>query len=142
VSATSSLDVQGTPIDSLHCRIIHVSLDDYRPEYLEFLASVPANASRAHLCPGWLRGDINKRILDLSVLGGIVDDIAPPILTWGDYQALSYDWGDSKSTGTIYINSQPLEVPRNLEAALRVVQREMKPNTVSMMWADAICINQ
>jgi hypothetical protein len=88
------------------------------------------------------RGDINKRILDLSVLGGIVDDIAPPILTWGDYQALSYDWGDSKSTGTIYINSQPLEVPRNLEAALRVVQREMKPNTVSMMWADAICINQ
>ncbi|KAL3423302.1 hypothetical protein PVAG01_05049 [Phlyctema vagabunda] len=54
------------------------------------------------------------------------------------YKALSYVWGASGITSTIYINEKRFEVTANCFAALRRL-REIKTTYV---WIDAICINQ
>jgi hypothetical protein len=56
-----------------------------------------------------------------------------------DYIALSYCWGDPKSTVTILCNSQALEIGTNLHSALV----HMRDNNRELwFWADAICIDQ
>jgi hypothetical protein len=56
-----------------------------------------------------------------------------------EYEALSYVWDDQSDPPTISIDGSPVNVTKNLEAALRAVRRRDEPMTV---WADAICINQ
>ena len=60
------------------------------------------------------------------------------------YIALSYVWGDANDTKEIYLNSQALQVTRNLYHALRQIAdwgfgyQDQEP----LFWIDAICINQ
>ena len=67
-----------------------------------------------------------------------------------EFFALSYAWGDPSDTVPISVNGQSVLVTRNLQSALRHIQkvqaehvyegkREDKPFYI---WADALCINQ
>lgn len=56
-----------------------------------------------------------------------------------DYDALSYVWGDTKTTLPITCNGRPFGVTVNLNAAL---VRLRYTDQVRILWADAICINQ
>lgn len=55
------------------------------------------------------------------------------------YDAVSYVWGDPNSTVTISCNDAPLSITQNLHWAL---YRVRSPNSKTVLWADAICINQ
>ncbi|KAI2472341.1 heterokaryon incompatibility protein-domain-containing protein [Annulohypoxylon bovei var. microspora] len=57
---------------------------------------------------------------------------APP------YTALSYTWGDSAATKTIYLNETPFQVTPNLWSCLYHLIQDGK----KFLWVDAICINQ
>lgn len=61
---------------------------------------------------------------------------------WGDYFALSYNWGDSACTKTIILNGEPFQVTKNLYIALDKNRTVEIFNTRYMLWVDAICINQ
>ncbi|OCK91867.1 HET-domain-containing protein [Cenococcum geophilum 1.58] len=55
------------------------------------------------------------------------------------YEALSYCWGDPRGQRAITCNNERLNVPRNLEEALRGLRLSDRKRT---LWADAVCINQ
>lgn len=55
------------------------------------------------------------------------------------YDTLSYNWGSSQDTSTIYVNEQPVRVSANLHDSLRGFRHARK--AVSL-WADALCIDQ
>ncbi|KAK8107033.1 uncharacterized protein PG998_009046 [Apiospora kogelbergensis] len=55
------------------------------------------------------------------------------------YTALSYVWGDSIQSGSIHISGCQVQITANLAQALRDIRH---PSIVSLMWADALCINQ
>ncbi|KAI0892970.1 HET-domain-containing protein [Annulohypoxylon nitens] len=59
--------------------------------------------------------------------------IRPP-----EYFALSYCWGDDTHKSSIEVNGETIHVTKNLAAALRY--SDFHPGT--LIWADAICINQ
>ena len=55
------------------------------------------------------------------------------------YTALSYVWGDSNKTGSIYVDGHSFTITATLEAALRDLR---DPSRVLRIWADALCIDQ
>jgi Heterokaryon incompatibility protein (HET) len=55
------------------------------------------------------------------------------------YEALSYVWGESTHTHTMYLAGHLFPITANLEAALRGLRLLSKERII---WVDAICINQ
>ena len=55
------------------------------------------------------------------------------------YEALSYCWGDPKSTHSIFCNDSPFPLAANLMSALEALRDADKPR---LLWVDAVCINQ
>jgi hypothetical protein len=55
------------------------------------------------------------------------------------YEALSYTWGSSVPSYTIFVNDQKFHIGFNLNAALLARQDFVLPR---IMWIDAICIDQ
>jgi len=56
-----------------------------------------------------------------------------------EYEALSYEWGDSTRDKQIFIRDHAIEVRENLWYALDALRL---PNEPRFLWIDAICINQ
>ena len=56
-----------------------------------------------------------------------------------EYEALSYTWGDSKTTDMILLEDKPCPVTSNLHSALQHLRLKESPRHV---WIDALCINQ
>ena len=61
---------------------------------------------------------------------------------WGDYVALSYEWGDPTVTRPIILNGQTIQVRANLEHALRVLHGKRPVQAGCKIWVDALSINQ
>ena len=55
------------------------------------------------------------------------------------YKALSYVWGDSAATESIYIDGSVMKITKNCASALR---RILLVNPGVRIWVDSICINQ
>ena len=66
-------------------------------------------------------------------------DIVPLGQSEGQYNALSYAWGDPLETAPITLNGRPHQVTVNLQSALRHLRRD---SDVVVLWVDAVCINQ
>ena len=62
-----------------------------------------------------------------------------PIGATGDYRALSYVWGSSKSTSELETPMGRVGITTSLSCALRHLRRINDPLT---LWVDAVCINQ
>jgi hypothetical protein len=61
---------------------------------------------------------------------------------WGDFEALSYTWGDQGDARSILTNGIRRDVSRNLEEALRTL-RDLKETRLGMCyWVDSLCIDQ
>lgn len=56
-----------------------------------------------------------------------------------DYEALSYVWGISQTTETIWVDTYPVTVTKNLHKALQHLRRL---NEDRLLWVDALCIDQ
>ncbi|KAG6999552.1 hypothetical protein G7Y79_00034g069750 [Physcia stellaris] len=57
------------------------------------------------------------------------------------YLALSYVWGDPSDTKPLVLGGRDFPVTANLKAALMIISRQA-PVEGTMLWADAVCINQ
>ncbi|PQE11398.1 HET domain-containing protein [Rutstroemia sp. NJR-2017a BVV2] len=57
----------------------------------------------------------------------------------GNYDALSYVWGDSSQTQKLIVNGRVIDITQNLAFALQCVRDR---NISRHLWVDAICINQ
>ncbi|KAF2869755.1 heterokaryon incompatibility protein-domain-containing protein, partial [Massariosphaeria phaeospora] len=83
----------------------------------------------------------------LEILPGLWSDIVQcefRIVSLDDnpsYAALSYAWGDAPPEFDITINSYPIKIRPNLFAALRRF-RAFSTQKYSVIWADAVCIDQ
>ena len=55
------------------------------------------------------------------------------------HEALSYTWGDSSLSHSIYIGGHPFEVTESLHTTLRYLRA---PQNMRWLWIDAIYINQ
>ncbi|KAI1843336.1 hypothetical protein JX266_010510 [Neoarthrinium moseri] len=144
------------------CSLKYVSLDDYTEEYANFLelrqhdesaawplpvwATTPPSCGHSHedltqtppsqpLATGSTRTPVDQR---MSSLGSTYCRYM-----WGDFAALSYEWGGSDRTGEILVDNHKVAVTRNLEAALQHISTWwlQETNHISL-WIDALCINQ
>ncbi|PVH91329.1 HET-domain-containing protein [Periconia macrospinosa] len=62
--------------------------------------------------------------------------------TWGDFEALSYTWGEGGERTKIIVNESYREVSANIEKALRAL-RDLKETGLGMCyWIDSLCIDQ
>ncbi|KAG8163933.1 hypothetical protein KVR01_005851 [Diaporthe batatas] len=57
----------------------------------------------------------------------------------GNYEALSYTWGDLNAKTTIFLDGRPVQVTQNLACSLRHLRL---PHDGRLLWIDALCINQ
>ncbi|EUC29241.1 hypothetical protein COCCADRAFT_40367 [Bipolaris zeicola 26-R-13] len=62
--------------------------------------------------------------------------------TWGDFEALSYTWGDGDNKRRICVNGNDIDVPTNLENALRALRGLPETRLGMCYWVDSLCINQ
>ena len=83
------------------------------------------------------------RLLDLKPAEASTDDIVCSLRQVAlsekpSYEALSYAWGDSKSSGEIQCDGLRIKISGGLEIALRYLRQA----DIRTLWIDAICINQ
>ncbi|KAK1976494.1 heterokaryon incompatibility protein [Colletotrichum cereale] len=57
----------------------------------------------------------------------------------GQYTALSYAWGSTRTSNQIIVNGKVHDITFNLDRALRAIRQRTKP---VVLWVDSICINQ
>jgi len=123
----------------IHCNLENVSLDEFTPEYGDFVNAVDSEMRRDLLLQKWTENRLDAFGLpreakwSWTMVGRY---------TWTDYIALSYTWGDLGMTDTIFINGQPFEVTKNLHSALHQLRDSKYFATGVKLWVDAICINQ
>ncbi|KAF2019158.1 HET-domain-containing protein [Aaosphaeria arxii CBS 175.79] len=62
---------------------------------------------------------------------------------WGDFQTLSYTWGqETSSSETIFINGKESRIPHGLAIALRALACQPETQLGMHYWVDSLCINQ
>jgi hypothetical protein len=90
-----------------------------------------------------LRGKTTIRLIELGP-GHVHQPIVVSLITVDSasalqYDAISYVWGNPDATTNIICDGRPTPITINLHWALLHVR---KPDRPSIVWADAICINQ
>jgi Heterokaryon incompatibility protein (HET) len=95
---------------------------------------------------GPLSGGV-PRIRLLHICPGNIDDplrctMGHAMLDFTRYQALSYAWGTPKKDCMLLCNGGALSVTKNLYSALLILRSEQVPESTTLYWADAICIDQ
>jgi len=61
---------------------------------------------------------------------------------WGDFEALSYTWGDRADARIIIVNGIRREVSKNLEDALKALRCLRETRLGMYYWVDSLCIDQ
>lgn len=97
-----------------HFRVLHLFPEFYDPPY---------NTGITLVGPKPLSGSLSLHYIDESV----------------PYECLSYCWGTSQHTRTIWLDGYAMKIGRNLEAALLRLRQK---NEARYLWIDQICINQ
>jgi hypothetical protein len=119
---------------SLH----HVSLNDWKPEYISFCDQNTSTMGSFQLSEAWSDG------LEYTLATPkreIYDTIAR--FTWGDYICLSYTWGDcTGEKDTVFLDGVATSVNKHLGAALRDLRESYECRLGMKVWVDALCINQ
>ncbi|KAI1360286.1 heterokaryon incompatibility protein-domain-containing protein [Xylaria arbuscula] len=153
---------QDSPIE---CTLEHVSLDEYSDEYKIFLELDGVGKSSSYQARSWrlitdwappsdwFHPDESPKSLGRNVAAGFSKNpvyqehrfLNAPKYVWGDFVALSYEWGDANDTENIVVDGVPTSITKNLKNALQTLRspkhRELKGKPV-YYWVDALCINQ
>jgi hypothetical protein len=93
-----------------------------RPDSIRLLRLLPSEIDEA---------EIRVELLEYSLQGSR--------RSGHSYEALSYVWGGLKTTQSILIGDEHLDVTPNLYAALLQLRNSIFPR---ILWIDALCINQ
>lgn len=62
--------------------------------------------------------------------------------SWGDFEALSYAWGEKDESKKVLLNGKPKAVSATLHSALHRMQKLPEAKMGMRFWIDALCINQ
>ncbi|CAO2653350.1 Nn.00g027610.m01.CDS01 [Neocucurbitaria sp. VM-36] len=62
--------------------------------------------------------------------------------SWGDFEALSYAWGERDTSHKVILNGVPKAVSATLDSGLRQMRRLPETGSGMRFWIDALCINQ
>jgi hypothetical protein len=133
----------------LDCVIEHISLDQLRPDFQQWFEAPPyrdlatASLSQALSSDRSWDDSFSRCIDDRDEFSLYERSPRPTILRsqfiWGDYEALSYSWGEYNLDGRIRLNGAEICISRNLEAALRALRRLPKTRSGKRYWIDALC---
>jgi ankyrin repeat protein len=123
--------------DLVECRIGHFSLNSWTEDFDAYLKSLDLEKiAPEEFYAGWHKLSTSN---DQST-GHNTQRTARFI--WGDFSCLSYTWGDASEIAKIILNGAEVMIGANLEAALRVLRKQENFRSGTMLWADALCINQ
>jgi len=135
--------------DTIQCSIRNVSLQTPRRSL-----PLPNSLQNQEFPIAWdrftesvdLRDAILERTtLDTATRAGLhrrLDQHSDSRYEWGDFEALSYTWGDTGDRRKILVNGFRKYVSRNLEEALRAL-RDLSETRLGMCyWVDSLCIDQ
>ncbi|KAL9580805.1 MAG: hypothetical protein Q9212_004271 [Teloschistes hypoglaucus] len=116
------------PQDLVQCQLLHYSFQEAQPADPSSGQTVPIeqpalNWSHDHASPASGQSTTGR-------------------YSWGDYLALSYEWGNPNETRDILLNGNRMKVGRNLESALRVLRDKQPVRSGYKLWIDALSINQ
>jgi hypothetical protein len=135
--------------DSIECSIENVPLE-YSPNFQSH-HGYPHNQNCLTVWDGFTRyvdlrdSTLEQTTLDETTKLGLSQEHNQhndSRYVWGDFEALSYTWGDRGDARSIYTNGIRRDVPRNLEEALRAL-RDLKETRLGMCyWVDSLCIDQ
>ncbi|KAH6849524.1 heterokaryon incompatibility protein-domain-containing protein [Alternaria alternata] len=137
--------------DSIECTIENVPLEEgsFSPQSDQSYIPNPK-------CPmGWDRFTKCVDLRDATLEGLTLDEatteglrnqahkqVSDTRFAWGDFEALSYTWGDVRDVKSIILNGVRKDVSKNLESALRAL-RDLQETRLGMhYWVDSLCINQ
>ncbi|KAH8655485.1 heterokaryon incompatibility protein-domain-containing protein [Xylariales sp. PMI_506] len=144
----------------------YVSLDDYTPEYADFLRQGGAELPSHHRSLVWEIITVQPEYPELAdtMWEGLPPYVRKESLrqacngkqfsgasrwVWGDFAALSYEWGDLKSPSKIVVDNISVSVTRNLSDALKNIHKvcqvrsaNFRGSDATRIWVDALCINQ
>lgn len=115
--------------DLVQCQLLHYSFQDAQPADPSSGQTVPIEQPALN----WSR-DYASPASEQSTTTGRY--------SWGDYLALSYEWGNPNENRDILLNGNRMKVGRNLESALRVLRDKQPVRIGYKLWIDALCINQ
>ena len=154
--AANAIRVLTFPIEHLNedvvvCNLLHVSLNSFSKLYEEsghhldgwdddFSAQVDRRETNSNNRYETPETKTASNCIESSVNTAI--ERRSSRYTWGDFETLSYTWGNPALVSKISVNGTIITVPENLECALRMLRR--LPETILGMyyWVDALCINQ
>jgi len=152
--------------DVVEYNLDYVSLDDYTPAYAKFLSQ------GGRELPTFFRSIVWENLTIRHEYPEMADEMwkgMPPSIRneslrqacsgeefsganrwmWGDFAALSYEWGNPKSLSKIVVDDIGVSVTRNLADALKHIQRVCRSRSENFrgsdgqrIWVDALCINQ
>ncbi|USP80018.1 hypothetical protein yc1106_07292 [Curvularia clavata] len=134
--------------DKIQCRIEHVSLKDL-PVFPSISEHPDSQENFIFWGPFTECIDFRESFLERTEISKAASiarahNIVYPNFryTWGGFEALSYTWGNKKDTKEITVNGVDINVPKNLEEALKTL-RDLEETRLGMSyWVDSLCINQ
>lgn len=139
----------GSTEDTIRCSIRNVSLEIPRhfqshQDYLQGQKS-PIAWDRFTKSVDLRDSTLEQTTLDKATYTGLLqslDQHSGSRYKWGDFEALSYTWGDADDKKEIVVNKIPKDVPRNLEEALRALRGLKETRSSMYYWVDSLCIDQ
>ncbi|KAK0647075.1 heterokaryon incompatibility protein-domain-containing protein [Cercophora newfieldiana] len=125
----------------LRLHLHHVSLDDWKPEYLSFRERNAPSTPVFGLSEAWSgRFEFTFRTPNTEVHDTITR------FTWGDYICLSWkDWdgnGTEEQHPTIFVDGAAVRVSKMLAAALRDLRKSYECKVGLRVWVDTLCVDQ
>jgi hypothetical protein len=135
--------------DSIPCSIENVPLEGYsnlQPHHgYQHNQNCPMVWDVFTKCVDLRDSTLEQTTLNKTIMHGLsqnYDQHNDPRYIWGDFEALSYTWGDQNDARSIIVNGIHRDVSRNLEKALRAL-RDLQETRLGMCyWVDSLCIDQ
>jgi hypothetical protein len=136
--------------DLIQCSIENVPLEERSPQFQsnqEYLQNqnCPMVWDKFTKCVDLRDTTLEQTTLDKATSIGLCQahtQSSDSRYAWGDFEALSYSWGDRDDVESIRTNGIDRKVSKNLEAALRAL-RELQETRLGMCyWVDQLCIDQ
>jgi len=128
------LDLGPTRCDDSTVRSVEKLLNQRSESSGHIYSILPAKRTFRLLC--LFRSESPNHPLKGVLIDQVIDDSLP-------YDCLSYTWGSPGGNTSIELQGNVLAITKNLDVALRNIRSRIHPSAeFTLIWVDAICINQ
>lgn len=136
--------------DLIQCSIKNVPLQEISPHFRSsndnmLSQKCPKVWDKFTTCVDLRDATLEQTTIDEATIVGLTqarNHVGRSRYAWGDFEALSYTWGDEGDAKSIVVNGNRKEVSKNLEAALRTLRGLQETRLGMSYWVDSLCIDQ